>query len=599
MLPPAPMLATKNMTTAKLHFGPEHGQPAFLLWRSKIMNRWGLIALLAAAVFLSGCGPPGPRALLKGKKLLDRGNYSAAVAEFKTATTLLSTNAQAWNYLGVAYQHAGKAADAALAYQRALNLNRDLVEVHYNLGCLWLEQNRPDLAKSEFTAYVLSRSKEPAGWTKLGVAQLRLHNLVSAEKSFSTALSLDRTDAEAFNGLGLAQMQRNRPRRAAQYFAAAKKAQPDFAPALLNLATVAQQYLHEDAFALQNYRAYLALTPRQPHWDRVNAIAKELEQKLGVKTKQARSNRPAVPTTPRRVERKPRPVAQTQSAPRPESHFSRELPPRQTAEAQKPHRPATSPSVAAKTPPRQTNEKPSRLEEFNPLNWFRSAPHKPEVTQSSLASVNANGVETKPASEPKTNRGASRPPVLRQSAKSFHMVQPAPPSFPRYLYLSPAKPKPGNRQAASREFAQAEQFQRDQQDQDALESYQAAAQLDPSWFPAQYNTGVLAYHLKHFGQSLRAYEMALAIQPDSVNARYNFALALKAGGYAHDAADQLKKILASHPDDVNAHLALGNLYAQQLYDFSQARAQYLEVLRLDPGISQAGDIQYWLSANPQ
>ena len=46
------MLATKNIT-----------------WR-------GAIVFLALAIFLAGCGPPGPRALLKGRKLLDRGDYS-------------------------------------------------------------------------------------------------------------------------------------------------------------------------------------------------------------------------------------------------------------------------------------------------------------------------------------------------------------------------------------------------------------------------------------------------------------------------------------------------------------------------------------------
>ena len=43
MLPPTPMLATKNIT------------------------RCGMTVFLALAVFLTGCGPPGPRALLKGK----------------------------------------------------------------------------------------------------------------------------------------------------------------------------------------------------------------------------------------------------------------------------------------------------------------------------------------------------------------------------------------------------------------------------------------------------------------------------------------------------------------------------------------------------
>jgi Flp pilus assembly protein TadD len=181
------------------------------------------LLFLALALFIAGCTPSGPRALLKGKKLLERGDYAGAVAQFKTATSLLATNAQAWNYLGVACQYAGQPTDAVTAYQRALALDRDLMEAHYNLGCLWLEQNKPDAAEGEFTAYTLRRPKAPEGWLKLGLAQLQSHDVASAEKSFSTALYLNPNNAEALNGLGLAWVERGRPHEAAQFFAAAAR----------------------------------------------------------------------------------------------------------------------------------------------------------------------------------------------------------------------------------------------------------------------------------------------------------------------------------------------------------------------------------------
>jgi tetratricopeptide (TPR) repeat protein len=109
---------------------------------------------------------------------------------------------------------------------------------------------------------------------------------------------------------------------------------------------------------------------------------------------------------------------------------------------------------------------------------------------------------------------------------------------------------------------------------------------------------VIAFRLRNFNQSLAAYEMALAIQPDSVDARYNFALTLKAAGYVTDAVNELKKILAANPDELRVHLALGYLYAQQLYDLALARQHYLKVLALDPRHPQAPDIQFWLSSNP-
>src|SRR5271170_2831160 len=260
MLPTLPMLAKKNHV------------------------RCGAIIFLTLAFFIAGCTPPGPRALLKGKKLLERGDFAAAVEQFKTATTLVPADAQAWNYLGVACQRAGQPADAASAYQRALALDRDLVEAHYNLGSLWLEQNKPDAAISEFTAYTLRRGNEPEGWLKLGSAQLHGSDFLAADKSFSTALSLSPNNAEALNGLGLARIERGRPREASQFFAAAVQNHPDYAPALLNLATVAHEDLHDNKLALENYRAYLALTPKPANWDEVNEIANHLEQSTGVAT---------------------------------------------------------------------------------------------------------------------------------------------------------------------------------------------------------------------------------------------------------------------------------------------------------------------------
>ena len=170
--------------------------------------------------------------------------------------------------------------------------------------------------------------------------------------------------------------------------------------------------------------------------------------------------------------------------------------------------------------------------------------------------------------------------------------------FPRYSYLSPSTPGRGDRAAAAAAFDAAQKAERTQNLAAAMNSYHQAAELDPSWFVAQYDYAVLAYRQRDFSQALAASEMALALQPDSVDARYNFALSLKAAGYATDAANELKKILAAHPDEARAQLALGNLYAQQMRDPAQARSHYLKWLDLEPQNPQAINIRYWLSKNP-
>ena len=42
-----------------------------------------------------GCKPPGPRALLKGERLIQEGQYEQAVQSLQVATRLLPKNAQA------------------------------------------------------------------------------------------------------------------------------------------------------------------------------------------------------------------------------------------------------------------------------------------------------------------------------------------------------------------------------------------------------------------------------------------------------------------------------------------------------------------------
>ena len=579
----------------------------------KISIRGGALLFLALTLILAGCTPAGPRALLKGKKYLDAGDTAAALTQLERATQLLVTNAPAWNYYGVALQRAGQPEAAASAYQRALECNRELQEVHFNLGSLWLEQNKLDVAKAEFTAYTLRRNNDPLGWLKLGSTQLRLGETVPAERSFSTVLALHPNDEQAYNGLGLARIQRNRPAEALKFFAAAKEQRPDFAPALLNLATTSQQYLRDNKTALENYRAYLALKPRPANWDEVNAIANSLEQSLApvapVPAIIAKAPVAAPPETKPQV----KPVAPVVAVTRP------------VATTPKPQ-PQSAKATSAPVPAKPVVIPPPQVVKVEPAPAIVTTPPKatPVVTA-------AEPVEMEPVPEKKSGfwkklfgtDKTEKPTLLKKSpvgvtplptagdeadSKPLPTIIPAatkPPEvapetaikFARYSYTSPRKPAAGNRTSANGAFTQARIAEQGEKWIDALGAYKQAAEIDPAWFEAQYNTGVLAHRLRNYPLALPSYENALAIQPGSADARYNFSLALKAAGYPVDAAEELKKILAADSSEVRAHLALANLCAQSLHDTAQARQHYLKVLELEPKNPQASDIRFWLSGN--
>lgn len=594
------MLTTKNGT-------PENGisalESGFRVLRACIR----FFLCLAVIHTLTGCNPPGPQALWDGKQLIERGQYTRAVERLKKATSLLNTNALAWNYLGLAYHLAGQPADAADAYKKALALDQNLLEVHYDLGCLWLEQNRPDQAKSEFTAYTLRHEKSPEGWVKLGEAQLRLRDLAGAEKSFNQARLLDAQNSEALNELGLLDIQRNRASEAAAYFNGALNAKPDYAPAILNLAIVSQNYLNDRPRALQWYRKYLDLKPQPANWQAVDATAHGLEQELNPPAPAPIVSRPAVHTniiaqsippagnTPRTTGNpvprpgppksepapagNPRPQPQSQPQPTSSPVEVVQLPPESTIHAaqdggssgQTDSTPSREPSTVAESP--KASDKRGFFSRMNPANLFKGKTNPEPVEPAHPATSPVSVASANPEPQP-------------------------PPNYSRYNYHYPRKPAAGNRGAAEKAFAQGSKEQQAGQLSEAAQAYERAIQDDPVYFDPYYNLGVVSVRSGKLSEALSSYETALSIQPESHDARFNFALALKQANYPIDAATELEKLIAKFPNDVNAHYVLANIYAQQLRQPARARTHYEKVLQVDPGYSQAYAIHDWLWANP-
>jgi tetratricopeptide (TPR) repeat protein len=581
-----------------------------------------LVVGLFAAALLSGCKPPGARALLRGKDLLEAGRYAEAVEELTSAASLLPTNALAFNYLGLALHQAGQPAEAEKAYLRSLALNHELVEVRYNLGCLWLSEGKFDQARGEFTAFTLRRVNSPEGWLKLGTVQLRTREPAAAERSFQEALRLSPEDPEGLTGMGLARLQRNRPAEAAQWFSKALKQHPTYAPALLNLAIISQDQLNDKPQALQQYRQYLALKPPGPNAAAVQKVVEQLELELkppppvppapGSVVQKAPASNPATPAvreTPGTLSRQPPPLtnaspARTDAAGiQPKTHFAGETQrvtapllapkPQPASETAK----SSQPSPAAKPPP-LAPQPTGGLE----LVQLANEPVFKTAQDSPMASPHANTAPERGSDRPTTPTNASKSATATQAEPMGASSEPGGtplPAVARYRYKSPPKPVSGNRNQAERSFAQAVQAHRAQRLPEAMQAYRQATQIDPSYYDAYYNLGLAAMESGGIQTALAAYETALAIRPESLDARYNFALALKQANFPLDAANELNRLLSFYPNEGRAHLALGNLYAQQLGQRAKARQHYLQVLEHDPRNPQAGTIRYWLAENPR
>ncbi len=620
--------------------------------RSHISGLRLVLVALGLALLVVGCAPPGPRALLKGKKLLDQGKYTEAVAKLRAATALLGTNAQAFNYLGIACHHAGQFGEAQKAYQAALALNHDFPEAHYNLGCLWLEQSKLELARSEFIAYTLRCSNSAEGWLKLGSVQLRVHEPLPAEKSFSAALKLNPAHPEAFNGLGLARLQRNRPAEAAEFFNRALKAQPNYPPALLNLGIVSYAHLNDRRLALTRFREYLALKPVPENAAQVQALVREMELDVNRSARPfpntlTNSNIAAQRTIetnliwrpmpePVRLAAQPPKPATTNPAPAMTAPVSEAVsPPAKSVVAPVQSKiPApvviTKPTPSAPAPPPapelevvklpnepvlkpaqdiSTTATPAAASSLEPTNAppaggraMASAPRQSAGASNDAASPKRGFLQKiNPANlfaaDPKPPLAAALPEPSSKGPDRAAETSSHEPGFPRYAYRSPAKPSGGNRTDAEVAFAQGVEAQQSHRLPEARQAYRRATQLDPSFFDAWYNLGLATAASGDVQTALLVYETALSIRPESLDARYNFGLVLKQANFVLDAAREFERILSAYPNESRAHLALGNIYAQQLQQPAKARPHYIKVLEIDPRNPEAANIRYWLTYN--
>lgn len=250
---------------------------------------------------------------------------------------------------------------------------------------------------------------------------------------------------------------------------------------------------------------------------------------------------------------------------------------------------ATSPAPATASVEHDETVVPKRswFQRLNPVNLFRSRSKSAAETPQAETQVARSSSQAAPTSAASAGEAVSEK-MLATATR---------PSFPRYNYLTPPMPVPGNRALAERHYAAGLLAQKAGSLAQAIREYQQAVAVDPSYFEAQYNLGVAAYDARNWPLALEAFEHALAIKPNDFGARFNLALALEKAGYPLDAANELETLLALNPNKPEVHFAAANLYAQVLDDKPMARAHYSRVLELDPQHPHASAIRRWLLAN--
>lgn len=593
--------------------------PSKMLTIKKRRRALQILAVISMAS-LTACGPAGPRDLRKGERLIAKGQYAEAIPVLNEGVQLLraapaNVQATAWNLLGLACHGAGQPDAAARAYLEALKLDRNLWAADYNLGCLHLEQTNYPGAIDSLSTYTTLHPKDLNGYLLLGRARLqsamehpgtesnRRLQLENARLDYEYAEKLHST-AEACNALGIIELQRRNPgselvRASVDYFKRALQREPHYPPAILNLAIVLHRYMNEPQAALDKYREYLALQPAPPQAQEVESLAHQLDLDLRITIVPHPLQRPAptaaTPTNSRPQEQITAPVETPVHRPAPSATTKATVTEKPAASTQIPTPPANPPPASSPPPQSLAQSSPPPVTKPNPP----SAPANPNATVTDIEVPAVNPPEEKKKSlvqklnplnwfskSKKTN--AAETAVSAEAGSAGHYNYP--------LYVTPI---PGDRKMAEQLTSQGHLAEHQSNRTEAMRDYQDAMKADPTYFEAGLALGLAAIDAKAYPTALDALGQAVAIRPNSADARYAFAWALGRQGYYQDAANELDKLLTTHPSEVRAHLLLGNFYSDNLAQPQLAREQYLKALALlDPQSTQAATIRVWLDQHP-
>ncbi|MEW6685474.1 MAG: tetratricopeptide repeat protein [Candidatus Edwardsbacteria bacterium] len=139
----------------------------------------------------------------KGIALYFKREFEAAVVEFEKALELNPNLLETYNNLGLALSESGKEKEAVASFKRAIEINPDFAEAYNNLGALHKGKGRYEEAVELFNQAISKRSNYALAYLNLGNAYEELEKFDQALKAWEKSLEIDPTLQEAKKKLGV------------------------------------------------------------------------------------------------------------------------------------------------------------------------------------------------------------------------------------------------------------------------------------------------------------------------------------------------------------------------------------------------------------
>ncbi len=184
--PPAQQLAEGEALTLELLANPTTGERILDVVKLSLKPISGEAMHAAASRALEG-----QHAVARAAAFVVRGNFPAAIDEYKKAIEVAPNDARLHNLLGICYQSSHDEGRALREYERALELDPKYASAWNNIGTLEQSRRRFRAAVKAYKKAIGLKPTLATAWRNMGTAYLALSQFERAFEALQEAFRLD------------------------------------------------------------------------------------------------------------------------------------------------------------------------------------------------------------------------------------------------------------------------------------------------------------------------------------------------------------------------------------------------------------------------
>ena len=193
----------------------------------------------------------------------NEGLLTVALELARTLTQQFPKFLTAWTILGAANKRLGKMNEAAVAFEKLVQLAPDNAEAHYNLGVILKHQEKLEEALTSYHRAIHLKPDYAAAYNNIGFCFEQQGKMKDAIEAYKSAVYLTPNNPEVYMNLGNAIKNQGNHKLAVEVYEKALELRPDYAPAHLSLCHLIKYKLGD--FRIQIVEALLNNIDKSDH----------------------------------------------------------------------------------------------------------------------------------------------------------------------------------------------------------------------------------------------------------------------------------------------------------------------------------------------